>query len=136
MFKRWSDDVIAVAAGVGDDPGRRERGFGAPTRSPSTSPAPSRWACAARAEPPIADRPACASPQDTRSRSSSLTRTSRRGSAAGIATDYCARAAPAKRRRMIGPGADRPYRRGRSRHHGRSGAGNPCRRSQADRAEL
>jgi cytochrome P450 len=27
MFKRWSDDVIAVAAGVGDDPGRRERGL-------------------------------------------------------------------------------------------------------------
>jgi pimeloyl-[acyl-carrier protein] synthase len=25
LFKRWSDDVIAVAAGVGDDPGRRER---------------------------------------------------------------------------------------------------------------
>jgi cytochrome P450 len=27
MFKRWSDDVIAVAAGVGEDPGRRERGL-------------------------------------------------------------------------------------------------------------
>ncbi len=26
-FKRWSDDVIAVAAGVGDDPERRERGL-------------------------------------------------------------------------------------------------------------
>jgi hypothetical protein len=25
LFKRWSDDVIAVAAGVGDDPERRER---------------------------------------------------------------------------------------------------------------
>ena len=25
LFKRWSDDVIAVAAGVGDDPDRRER---------------------------------------------------------------------------------------------------------------
>jgi pimeloyl-[acyl-carrier protein] synthase len=25
LFKRWSDDVIAVAAGIGDDPGRRER---------------------------------------------------------------------------------------------------------------
>ena len=27
LFKRWSDDVIAVAAGVGDDPERRERGL-------------------------------------------------------------------------------------------------------------
>jgi len=27
LFKRWSDDVIAVAAGVGDDPKRRERGL-------------------------------------------------------------------------------------------------------------
>jgi pimeloyl-[acyl-carrier protein] synthase len=27
LFKRWSDDVIAVAAGVGDDPDRRERGL-------------------------------------------------------------------------------------------------------------
>jgi len=26
-FKRWSDDVIAVAAGVGEDPERRERGL-------------------------------------------------------------------------------------------------------------
>jgi cytochrome P450 len=26
-FKQWSDDVIAVAAGVGDDPARRERGL-------------------------------------------------------------------------------------------------------------
>jgi cytochrome P450 len=26
-FKRWSDDVIAVAAGVGDDPELRERGL-------------------------------------------------------------------------------------------------------------
>jgi cytochrome P450 len=27
LFKRWSDDVIAVAAGVGEDPERRERGL-------------------------------------------------------------------------------------------------------------
>jgi pimeloyl-[acyl-carrier protein] synthase len=27
LFKRWSDDVIAIAAGVGDDPERRERGL-------------------------------------------------------------------------------------------------------------
>jgi cytochrome P450 len=27
LFKRWSDDVIAVAAGFGDDPERRERGL-------------------------------------------------------------------------------------------------------------
>jgi pimeloyl-[acyl-carrier protein] synthase len=27
LFKRWSDGVIAVAAGVGDDPERRERGL-------------------------------------------------------------------------------------------------------------
>jgi len=27
LFKRWSDDVIAVAAGTGDDPERRERGL-------------------------------------------------------------------------------------------------------------
>jgi pimeloyl-[acyl-carrier protein] synthase len=27
LFKRWSDDVIAVAAGVGDDPELRERGL-------------------------------------------------------------------------------------------------------------
>ena len=27
LFKRWSDDVIAVAAGIGDDPERRERGL-------------------------------------------------------------------------------------------------------------
>lgn len=27
LFKRWSDDVIAVAAGVGDDPERRQRGL-------------------------------------------------------------------------------------------------------------
>jgi cytochrome P450 len=27
FFKRWSDDVIAVAAGIGDDPVRRERGL-------------------------------------------------------------------------------------------------------------
>jgi len=27
LFKRWSDDVIAVAAGVGDDPERRKRGL-------------------------------------------------------------------------------------------------------------
>jgi pimeloyl-[acyl-carrier protein] synthase len=27
LFKRWSDDVIAVAAGVGDEPERRERGL-------------------------------------------------------------------------------------------------------------
>ena len=27
LFKRWSDDVIAVAAGFGDDPVRRERGL-------------------------------------------------------------------------------------------------------------
>jgi cytochrome P450 len=27
LFKRWSDDVIAVAAGVGDDPERRGRGL-------------------------------------------------------------------------------------------------------------
>jgi pimeloyl-[acyl-carrier protein] synthase len=27
LFKRWSDDVIAVAAGVGDNPERRERGL-------------------------------------------------------------------------------------------------------------
>jgi cytochrome P450 len=30
LFKRWSDDVIAVAAGVGDDPERRERGLRSP----------------------------------------------------------------------------------------------------------
>jgi len=35
-----------------------------------------------------------------------------------------------------GPRADRPYRRGRSRHHGKSWAGDACQRSQADRAGL